>query len=155
MYNWTDVAQGIGAILTVLISIIGFGFIYRQIIQTQKTIEQSNHTAIYAISAEFYRFLADNSKLRPYFYDGKEFNIEHNMSDQILIVCEMLTDIFEFVIIEHKSLHPSIYNTWISYIHLIYTNSPAFRYYIDKYESSYSEELLSIFSKINKNLSAI
>jgi hypothetical protein len=150
--NWTEEAQGVGAILGVIITIIGFIFIYRQIKQTQKTIEQSNHTSIYAISAEFNKYLADNSELRPFLYEGKEFDKNHMLSNKILIVCEMLTDMFEFIIIEHKSINSSIYGTWRSYIELIYSNSPAFRYYTELYRSTYSKELLMVFHEISINL---
>jgi hypothetical protein len=150
--NWTEAAQGICAILSVIVTIIGFLLIIRQIRQTQKTIEQSNHTSIYAISAEFNKYLADNSELRPFLYEGKAFEMSQNLSDKILIVCEMLTDMFEFIVIEHRSINPSIYGTWRAYIELIYSKSPAFRYYIELYKPTYSKELLTVFTEIKASL---
>ena len=71
--NWAEALQGIGAILSVVVTIIGYIFIVSQIKQTNKSIQHSSNVAIYSISSEFYRFIADNSELRPYFYDNKNW----------------------------------------------------------------------------------
>ncbi|NUO02012.1 MAG: hypothetical protein HUU01_15515 [Saprospiraceae bacterium] len=147
--NWAEIAQGIGAILGVIVSGIGFWFVYQQIKQTQKTIEQTNHTAIYTISADFLKFFAENSEIRPYFYDNKAFDTKDKYSNKILIVCELFADLFEFVMVEQKAIGVSVFNTWHSYLKIIFTNSPAFRYYFEKYKESYSKEFCEVIDQIS------
>jgi hypothetical protein len=148
--NWSAL-QGICAILSIVITLLGYIFLFRQITQTNKGIQHSSGVAIYSISSEFYKFLADNSKLRPYFYNNKEVIENDNDQDKLLAMCEYLADFFEFVIIESKGLDPRIFESWKDYMSVIYKNSPVFRFYLSKYKSNYTPELLAVFKNLITN----
>ncbi len=145
--NWSEAAQGICAILAIVITLLGYFFIIRQINQTNKSIQHTSSVAIYSISSEFYKFLADNSNLRPYFYDRKELAENDPNKDKLFAMCEYLADFFEFVIIESNDLDERIFESWKDYMDMIHENSPVFRLYLTLYASSYTQELLTSFNR--------
>jgi hypothetical protein len=141
--EWYDIAQGVGAIASAVISLGGFYFVYRQIKQTNDNLRQSNHTAIYSINTDLYKFLADNSHLRPYFYDNKKVEEEHR--SQVFSVCELLADFFEFILVEENSLSEEIRKPWANYRRMIYRNSPAFRRFLHENSEQYCDKMLRDF----------
>lgn len=149
--NWTDMAQGIGSIASALISLIGFYFIYRQIKQTNENLRQSNHTAIYSINTELYKFMAENSHLRPYFYDGKKADDEHK--NEVFSLCELLADFFEFILVEENSLAPEIRKPWANYRKMIYQKSPGFRRFLHENIDQYSDKMINDFWTIANSVS--
>lgn len=113
-----------------------------QIRQTKRSIEHSSNVAMYTMSSEFYKFLAENHELRPYFYDNKFVTEQDINKDKIYAACEYLADFFEFVHIEKNKLKKELKDSWESYMKNIYENSPAFRDYISDNEGSYTKEFI-------------
>lgn len=145
-HDWTEIAQGVGSLASAIISLLGFYFLYRQISQTNENLRQSNHTAIYSINTEIYKFFAENSELRPYFHENKPLN--ESDKNKVLSISELLGDFFEFIIVEKDSLAPEIKQPWLNYMKKIYANSPGFRLFIHDNKEQYSEELLSVFANV-------
>ncbi len=144
--SWTDVGSAIGQIASAIISLVGFIFVYRQIKQTNDNLKQSNHTAIYSINTELYKFFAENSKLRPYFHDGATPTDED--INKVLSVSELLADFFEFILVEKNSLAPEIRQPWLNYMKKIYAQSPGFRQFIHINKDQYCDELLNLFANV-------
>jgi len=144
--DWTEIAQGVGSIASAIISLLGFVFVYRQIRQTNANLKQSNHTAIYSINTELYKFFAENSDLRPYFHDGK-IPSDQDLN-KVLSVSELLADFFEFILVEKDSLAPEIRQPWLNYMKKIFASSPGFRKFIHVSKDQYCEELLSLFANV-------
>ena len=149
--KWTDMFQAIGSIAGVIISIVGFILVWRQIKLTNETLKQNNHTSIYTINTDIYKYLADNSHLRPYFYNNKELEDKDPNTQQLLGFCEILADFFEFILIEEDTLDHNLIAPWEFYMRKIYKNSPVFRKYIEENKEQYTKTLTSvIFSSIEK-----
>jgi hypothetical protein len=149
--NWTDMAQGIGSIAGALISLVGFYFVYKQIKQTNDNLRQSNHTAIYSINTDLYKFMAENSHLRPYFYDGKKPDDEHK--NGVFSLSELLADFFEFILIEENSLSEEIRKPWANYRKMIYQKSPGFRRFLHENIEQYSDKMINDFWAIATSIS--
>ena len=149
--KWTDILQGIGSIAGAVISIVGFVLLWRQIKLTNETLKQNNHTSIYTINTDIYKYLADNSHLRPYFYENKELEDEDPNTQQLLGFCEIIADFFEFILIEEDALDHNLIEPWEFYMQKIYKNSPVFRKYIEENEEQYTKALYTVLiSSIEK-----
>lgn len=149
--RWTDILQAVGSIAGAIISIIGFILLWRQIKLTNETLKQNNQTSIYTISAGIYKYLADNSHLRPYFHEKKELEDKDPNIQQLLVFCEVLADFFEFILVKKDTLDRNFIEPWEFYMKKIYKNSPVFRKYIEESKEQYTEELKGIlFSSIKK-----
>lgn len=144
--SWTDIGSAVGQLASAFISLVGFYFVFKQIKQTNKNLRQSNHTAIYSINTEIYKFFAEHSDLRPYFHEGKPLAPDDVNRNRVLSLSELLADFFEYVLVEKDSLAPEIREPWKNYIKNIYVNSSAFRGYIHANTAMYSAELLSVFA---------
>ncbi|MCA0236525.1 MAG: GNAT family N-acetyltransferase [Bacteroidetes bacterium] len=144
--TWTDIGSAVGQIASAIISLVGFIFVYLQIRQTNENLRQSNHTAIYSINTELYKFFAENSTLRPFFHDGV-MPTEKDMN-KVLSVSELFADFFEFILVERDSLAPEIRQPWLNYMKKIFANSPGFRIFIHKNKDQYCEELLNLFANV-------
>ena len=150
-YNWTDVLQGIGSLASAIISLFGFYFLWRQIKQTNVNLRQSDHTAVYSINTSIYKFFAENSEIRPYFYDRKHLSVDDENRNKVLCAAELIADFFEYIMLEKNSLAPDIRDPFKNYIKMIYSNSYAFREFIDTHKHQYSSKLLRMFAKIDMN----
>jgi hypothetical protein len=142
--KWTDILQAIGTLAGAIISIVGFLLLWRQIKLTNETLKQNNQTSIYTISAEIYKYLADNSHLRPYFHENKKLEENDPNTQQLLVFCEVLADFFEFVIVKKSTLDRNFIEPWEFYMRKIYKNSPVFRKYIEESGEQYTEPLKKI-----------
>lgn len=145
--NWTEIAQGVGSIASAVISLVGFVFVWLQIKQTNSNLRQSNHTAIYSINTEIYKFFAENSELRPYFHDEKPLLQDDENRNRIFSISELLADFFEFILVEKDALAPEIREPWKIYMKKIYSKSSAFRQFIHTNKDQYSDALLTLFAE--------
>lgn len=143
----TDIGSAIGQIASALISLGGFYFVWTQIKQTNKNLRQSNHTAIYSINTEIYKFFAEHSDLRPYFHEGKPLQKDDVNRNKIFSLSELLADFFEYILVEKDSLAQEISEPWKNYIRKIYIKSSAFREFIHTNKDQYSGELMDFFAE--------
>lgn len=149
--KWTDILQAYGSIASAIISIVGFILVWRQIKLTNDTLKQNNQTSIYTISTDIFKYLADNSHLRPYFYENKELEDKDPNAQQLLVFCEVMADFFEYILIEKDILDQNLFEPWKFYMRKIYKNSPVFRKYIEENKELCTETLRDIlFSSIEK-----
>ncbi|MDI1255442.1 MAG: hypothetical protein PSV16_05015 [Flavobacterium sp.] len=147
--SWTDIGSAVGQLASAFISLVGFYFVWTQIKQTNKNLRQSNHTAIYSINTEIYKFFAEHSELRPYFHEEKPLTKDDENRNKVFSLSELLADFFEYILVEKDSLAPEIKEPWRNYIKKIYVKSSAFREFIHTSKDQYSNELLSVFAETN------
>lgn len=147
--SWTDIGSAIGQLASALISLVGFYFVWTQIKQTNKNLRQSNHTAIYSINTEIYKFFAEHSELRPYFHEQKPLTKDDVNRNKVFSLSELLADFFEYILVEKDSLAPEIQEPWRNYIKKVYVTSSAFREFIHISKDQYSNELLSVLAETN------
>jgi hypothetical protein len=149
--RWTDVLQAIGSMTSAIVPIVGFILVWRQISLTNETLKQNNQTSIHTLSADIYKYLADNSHLRPYLYDSRDSESQDPTTQQLLVFCEVLCDFFEFVVVKQHTLDQSFVDPWKLYMRRIYRNSPVFRRYFEETKEQYSAALRSILLSAAKH----
>src|SRR5688572_15712705 len=148
MNSW-EKAQVIASVVSATISVIGFWAIWWQIKQTNKNLSQSNHTAIYSINTEIYKFFAEQSDLRSYFHRNKALTRFDPNRDRVFSLSELLADFFEFILVEKDLLANDIREPWSIYRKKVYKRSAAFREFMRINGDQYSERLRKEFKEID------
>ncbi len=141
MLTWADKTQAISSAAAVLIALIGFFFIYKQINQINQSGRASAHAAIFSHSLELTRLMLENPEVRPYLSDGKELHKEDPLYDKVILACEMFGDFYEHVSLQRENLPEQSRACWDKAIAYRYHNNPALKNYIDSHRVVYSSDL--------------
>src|SRR5882762_6584645 len=68
--KWTEKAQAYSSILTLIVTILGFSFLYSQIRQARQSLNGSTHAAVYGQQHAIHQYFMDHPEFRKYFYDN-------------------------------------------------------------------------------------
>ncbi len=138
-----QILEAYAAVAAVAVTLIGFGFVHRQLRLGRRAAEAQNHTAVYQIAFENYRKLIDAPHLRKYFYDGAPLPADDLMRSQVLAFAEIFCDFFEFVLIERSTMNRQIHEAWVAYMRDLLANSPALQSFVNDRRHQYTAEFLS------------
>jgi hypothetical protein len=152
--QWTDVLQGIGAIGSVLIAVIGFGILIYQIKQLERAIRGDTQSGLYTQSFEILRFLADNPEIRPYLYEGKVLKMDDASYNLVMSATEIVADFFEHVVLQKPNLPANVWEKWAIQIVNTYSNSPTLQQHYASNKAAYCEDLLTLCGAAN-NLNSL
>lgn len=90
----------------------------------------------------------DNFPFSKHFYMGEEHIVvplpkdaDHDFRIRMDLLCELHTDLFENVLQHLVALDKNDAKSWIKYIHNVYDRTPAMRYYLRRYDTSYTDQL--------------
>lgn len=145
-----EVLEVIASFLGVLIGIIGFYFIWKQIRQVNSSIKSSTDNNLYSLTIDLNKLLIENPDLRPYFYgdaNGKEKL--YNNSDPNFSKIETLADVyvtfFEYIFEEKKNMQIELFNSWEEWKKDMYKKSPAIRGHLKNHAGWYKNDFIKSF----------
>jgi len=140
----------IASFLGVIVGIIGFVFVWRQIKQVNTSIKSNTDNNLYSLTIDINKFLIGNPELRPYFYgdaNGKEK--EYDGKDPNFNKIETLADIyitfFEYIFEERKNMEIGLFNSWEEWKKDMYKKSPAIRNHLKNHSNWYKNDFIESF----------
>ena len=149
--NWVDTIQSVGVIANLIILLVGFYFINKQVSQVNKANRTNTNNNLYSLNNDFLNFIADNN-IRPYFYDNKVGENSEKESNLLQIACEKVCCIYEFVFIEKDNLDKKTFENWINAMTTMYLSSATMRNHISKSKEWYDESFIESIEKLNKKI---
>lgn len=145
-----DTLSVIASFLGVIVGIIGFVFVWRQIKQVNASIKSNTDNNLYSLTIDINKFLIENPELRPYFYgdaSGKEK--EYDNKDLNFNKIETLADIyitfFEYIFEERKNMEIDLFNSWEEWKKDMYKKSPAIRKHLKNHSNWYKSDFIESF----------
>jgi len=128
--KWTEEAQAYSSIATLIVTLLGFAFLYSQIKQARQSLNGSTHAAVYGQQHAIHQYFIDHSEFRKYFYDN--VNCDDQNRGTLLPVAEMFADFFEHLSQQQSNLPASIWPAWVRYMRNVYQNSPILREHFER-----------------------
>ena len=146
--TWADTnqVQATASVLSVVVTLVGFFLLWRQIKRVDLSARGQTHSYLYSHQDSITRFFIDHSDLRPFFYENQEFrNIE---SEKVTIepVTEMVADFSEHIYLQLPNLPEDVREGWEFYMKNLYNRSPALRTHFTDNGAWYSEEFIETIS---------
>lgn len=145
--SWTDVAQAIGSVGGVLVAIVGFVFVIRQLRQVENAMKKDAVEALYARAFDIQSIILNDPALREYFYDNKTQPADSVMRAKLETVSEIVFDFYELIVDEKEFMSPGLYTSWEHYLKDLYSRSPTLRSHLDVNSKWYSDAVLGFFEK--------
>jgi len=141
---WTEVAQSIAAIVTALVTAVGFAFLYSQVAQAKRTLNSMTHAAIYSQEQSINELFVAHPEYRDYFYGSRECPPDDPARSALLSITDMIADFFEHIVQQRAHLPAGIWPAWVGYMRAIYATSPLLRSQLSKNRDWYDGELLDL-----------
>jgi len=138
---WTDIAQGVGSLLSCVIAIIGFVFVIGQLRQVEKTIRKDALESLYGRVQEIHQVILNNPEMKPFFYDKKPMPEDEATLSRLAICAEMVLDFYELITYQKEFMPAHLFNSWQVYIKDLYSNSFALQEHLQKNGAWYSIEM--------------
>ena len=151
--SWTDICEALAAVASAIVSFVGFLFVVIQLRQNQNSIDGQTHAQVYQLNQGIYNMLIEHPDLRPYFYENKDMPIDEPERSKVLAAAELLADLFEYVVLNEKSLNAEIRDSWLEYMRLMYHTSQCLRDFLASREASYSARFLEIIGHYQRRMS--
>ena len=141
--------QTILSILSIVVNIIGFYFVVRQITQQALATRGETYTSLCGLSYEILILIHDNPFLYDYFYNNKEIesNSEHRV--QVLICCEMIANYCDNVTLQKENIPNHVWQRWKNFIIGQLEISSELKKFMLEYKDWYSVEMVSILDEIS------
>ena len=157
-WTWADTNQVqatatvIYVILTlayVIVTLVGFLLLRRQIRQVDLSTRGDTHGYLYNHQHSITRFFIDNPNLRPFFYDNKEVSPNDSEFTSLRAITEMVADFSEHIYLQLPNLPGDIREAWESYVRHLYKNSPVLRSHFENKETGawYSQDFKTMLSQ--------
>jgi len=144
--SWTDKAQAYSSILTLIVTVIGFSFVFFQIHQAQRSLNGSTHAAIYSQQHAINQLFVDHPELRKHFYENVPCRPADPNHEILLPVSDMVADFFEHLMQQRKNLPETIWPAWERYMKYVYVNSPVLREHFVNNGSWYDDEFVAVMT---------
>lgn len=155
--------QWVGAIagvLGVVVTVVGFIFVWRQIRDQKQALETQTSWTMYEASLAVLNTFVENPELRPFFYEKQSLPEEGLMRHKVLAAAEVVADHLENIVSsgECGAIDVDTYYVWVKYMWLIGLRSEVMQEFLmDTRESNGSVEpaegirYSDMFKKIVRN----
>lgn len=142
MENWTNIVQAVASVASVMVTVIGFGFVYWQIRQAKNSIEQQNHASIYSLGFELNKSIIENSNLKPYLSGKEKISPDDPDYYKLVILTEMIADFYEYIICEKDHIDQRVVDGWMASIKAKIKSNHFLRDQIKNNKEFYSENFI-------------
>ncbi|MFY7970954.1 MAG: hypothetical protein ACOVOO_03365 [Flavobacteriales bacterium] len=138
------------SILSIIVNIIGFFFVIRQITQQALATRGETYTSLCGLSYEILKMISDNPYLYDYFYNNKKLdeNCEHRV--QVLMCCEMIANYCDNVTLQRENIPDKVWQRWKNFIKGQLEISSELKCFMLEYKDWYSQEMISILDEVEK-----
>jgi hypothetical protein len=138
------------SIFSIIVNIIGFYFVIRQITQQAIATRGETYTSLCGLSYEILKLIHDNPYLYDYFYNNKnlEENSEHRI--QVLMCCEMIANYCDNVTLQRENIPDQVWQRWKNFILGQLRISNELKKFMIEYKEWYSQEMIFILNEVDK-----
>lgn len=136
--------QTILAIISILINIIGFYFVIRQMTQQALATRGETYTSLCGLSYEILKLIHDNSHLYDYFYNNKKLDANSEHRVQVLMCCEMIANYCDNVTLQKENIPNHVWLRWKNFILGQLEISIELKTFMQEYKDWYSLEMIAI-----------
>jgi hypothetical protein len=146
--KWTDKIQAICSLLTFIVTVSGFIFVYIQINQAKHALRGSTHAAIYAQVQTIDQLFVEKPHLRKFFYGDYDFPKDATEKDKeaVLSVADMMEDFFEHVTQQKENLPANKWPAWVKYMRSVYSTSPVMRRHLKENADWYDPDYVGLIT---------
>ena len=138
------------SIASIIVNIIGFYFVVRQITQQTLATRGETYTSLCGLSYEILKLIHDNPFLYDYFYINKKLEPNSENKVQVLICCEMIANYCDNVTLQRENIPNYIWQRWKNFIVGQLKISDVLKDFMIEYKSWYSPEMISILNEVEK-----
>ena len=144
--------QTLLSIISIIVNIIGFFFIIKQITQQALATKGETYTSMCSLSYEILEMIFENPFLYDYFYNNKKLEDNNENKIKILICTEMIANYCDNVTLQRENMPDYIWQRWRNFIISQLDTSLVFREFMNEYSEWYSPEMILIINKYNSNV---
>jgi hypothetical protein len=144
--------QTLLSIISIIVNIIGFFFIIKQITQQALATKGETYTSMCSLSYEILEMIFENPFLYDYFYNNKKLEEDNENKIKILICTEMIANYCDNVTLQRENMPDYIWQRWRNFIISQLDTSLVFREFMNEYSEWYSPEMILIINKYNSNV---
>ena len=139
--------QTILAIISILINIIGFYFVIRQMTQQALATRGETYTSLCGLSYEILKLIHDNPHLYDYFYNNKKLDAISEHRVQVLMCCEMIANYCDNVTLQKENIPNHVWLRWKNFILGQLEISIELKTFMQEYKEWYSVEMIAILEE--------
>jgi hypothetical protein len=144
--------QTLLSIISIIVNIIGFFFIIKQITQQALATKGETYTSMCSLSYEILKMIFENPFLYDYFYNNKKLEEDNENKIKVLICTEMIANYCDNVTLQRENMPDYIWQRWRNFIISQLDTSLVFREFMNEYSEWYSPEMILIINKYNSNV---
>ena len=142
--------RGLLSILSIVVNIIGFYFIVRQITQQALATRGETYTSLCGLSYEILKLIHENPFLYDYFYNNKKIESNSDHRVQVLICCEMIANYCDNVTLQRENIPNHVWQRWKNFIIGQLEISSELKKFMLDYKDWYSVEMVAILNEVEK-----
>jgi hypothetical protein len=135
------------SILSIVVNIIGFYFVIRQITQQALATRGETYTSLCGLSYEILKMISDNPFLYSYFYENKKLESGSEHRVQVLMCCEMIANYCDNVTLQRENIPEAVWLRWKNFIKGQLEISQVLRKFMLEYKDWYSKEMVIILNE--------
>ena len=147
MTSWFSFERFI-AIFGILVNILGFFFVVRQIRQQALATRGETYTSLCGLSYEILGMMADHPELYAYFYENKTLDLDCPDRIRVLCCCEMIANYCDNTALQRENIPNHVWQRWRTFIKQQVEMSKVLRDFFRDYRMWYSPEIGEILDEI-------
>ncbi len=124
---WTDEVQAICSLLGVVVTIVGFIYVIKQLNSAKKANQIATYENIYARMHDIHKFLFEHPEFRDYFYHEKKIAPGDPKYSQVMTVAEMFADFLQQVMLQADLMPKKTAEGWTNYARSVIRRSPVLK----------------------------
>lgn len=140
--------QTLFSLLSILVNIVGFYFVIRQITQQALATRGETYTSLCGLSYEILKMISENPFLYDYFYNSKSLDLQSEHRIKVLICCEMIANYCDNVTLQKENIPLEIWLRWKNFIKGQLSTSVELQKFMIEYKEWYSKEMIAVLDEI-------
>jgi len=140
--------QTLLSILSIIVNIIGFYFVIKQITQQALATRGETYTSMCGLSYEILNMIFSNTYLYDFIYNNKKMDSDYENKVQVLICCEMIANYCDNVTLQKENIPNHIWLRWENFIVGQLNYSFELRKFMNEFKDWYSPEMNTILNKV-------
>ena len=141
-------SEAVIAAVAVLVNIVGFIFVIRQIKQQSLATRGETYTSLCGLSYDILMMIADRPYLYEFFYNNKELTADYPHRIEVLCCCEMIANYCDNTLTQKENMPRSAWRKWKKFIRQQIEISLVLKGFFEDYAEWYSPEITEILREI-------
>lgn len=136
------------SVFSILVNIVGFYFVIRQITQQALATRGETYTSLCGLSYEILKMISDHPYLYDYFYKNKKLAPDSDHKVQVWMCCEMIANYCDNVTLQRENIPEAVWVRWKNFIKGQLDISTELKSFMLEYKNWYSAEMIQILEDV-------